>query len=710
MASVLEQRKNKSSGESRENVVSSRLRPVEMVRNIGIIAHIDAGKTTVSERFLYYSGRVHKMGEVHDGNTTMDWMVQERERGITITSAATTFFWKDRQINLIDTPGHVDFTIEVERSLRVLDGAIGVFCAVGGVQPQSETVWHQADRYGVPRIAFINKMDRVGANFYGVIEEMRKRLDANAVALQIPIGSEDSFGGIIDLIEMKAMKFNETDFGATVISENIPENMAGEAEKYRATLVEKVAELDEEILSVYLDKVDIEADLLRKGIRRLVLNGKLVPVFCGSALKNKGIQPLMDAVVAYLPSPADIGAIKGHNPKTGAVVERKADDNDQFSGLVFKIANDKFVGNICYVRVYSGKIRKGQNVYNPRTRKRERLMRIVRLHADEKEDIDILHAGEIGGAVGLKGFVTGDTLCTENALIEYEKMQFPEPVMFVAVEPKSRADKEKLLDSLKAMSAEDPTCIVRTDPDTGQVILSGMGELHLEILKDRLEREFNVQVVTGNPMVAYYETILSSAEGKYKFDKELGGKRQYAEVILRVESAPRGTGCVVEVKGGIEGLPPEMEDAIEDGINDAILTGVLAHYPVTDIKVFVTGGNYIEELATPVAFKTAAIMAFRDAMMKASPELLEPIMSLEIITPEESMGEILGDINSRRGKVKEMISKANNKVLRVSIPLAELFGYSTVVRSLSRGRASYVMEPEQFEIVPRSIKENLLNR
>jgi len=711
MAAVLEQKANRNSSAAcgvRED--PQRLRPLAKIRNIGIIAHIDAGKTTVSERILYYAGRVHKMGEVHDGTTVMDWMVQEKERGITITSAATTLFWQDHQVNLIDTPGHVDFTIEVERSLRVLDGAIGVFCAVGGVQPQSETVWHQADKYGVPRLTFINKMDRLGANFESVVEEMRSRLGANAVPLQIPIGSEDSFRGVVDLLELRALIFDDGSLGAEVRTETIPAALVVEAEKARARLVERVAELDEEVLASYLDRADVPADVLKAGIRRLTTAGKFVPVMCGAALKNKGIQPLLDAVVAYLPSPLDVAVLKGMHPKTHETVERCADDSAPFSGLVFKLASDSFVGSVCYVRVYSGKIRKGQNVLNARTRKRDRISRILRLHADEREDIEALYSGEIGAVAGLKGVTTGDTVCAENAPVEFGRIQFPEPVMFIAIEPKTRADRDKLQSSLRSLTDEDPTCIVRTDVDTGQTILSGMGELHLEILKDRLQREFGVQAVTGNPMVAYYETITAGASASHRFDKELGGKRQVGYVELEVSPGERGSGNKVEVGHSLSTLPPECQEAVEFGVNDGIMTGVLARYMLTDISVRVTDSSFDEEFSTPVAFRTAAIMALREAVAKAQPEFLEPVMALEIITPEEHMGEVLGDLNGRRGKVREMLTKGGMRVIHVAVPLAELFGYSTVIRSLSRGRASYTMEPEQFEIVPKAIREQLLNR
>ncbi|MBA4389124.1 MAG: elongation factor G [Verrucomicrobia bacterium] len=688
---------------------ADRLRPLRQVRNIGIIAHIDAGKTTITERILYYAGAVHRMGEVHDGNTVTDWMVQERERGITITSAAVTCFWNDRQVNIIDTPGHVDFTAEVQRSLRVLDGAIGVFCGVAGVQPQSETVWRQADNYGVPRIAFINKMDRVGANFEAAVAGIRKKLGSNAVPIQLPIGSEETFKGIVDLIEMRSVLFDEQSQGAKMVVQGIPADLAADAEKARLLLVEGVAEKDEKVLEAYMQSPDVSPAVLKAGIRRVVISNQMVPVMCGTALKKKGVQQLLDAVVEFLPSPLDIPATKGHHPKTNDIVERQADDFGPLSALVFKIVNDPYAGKMAFTRIYSGRMKKGQNVLNPRTKKRDRIARLVRLHADSGTEVDALNSGEIGAVVGLKQVATGDTLCVENAPVELERIKFPEPVMFMAVEPKARADREKLQTALDVMVSEDPTCMVRTDAETGQIIMSGMGELHLEILRDRMMREHHVEVSSGKPMVAYYETISSSARAEHKFDREVGGHRQFAQVAIQAEPAARSSGNVIEFESVWKMIPDEFRKSVEEGLNDGIMTGVLGRYPVKDIVVRVTGGAFDPEVSTEVAFRTAAVMAFRDVVAAANPELLEPIMLVEILTPPEHMGDVLGDLNGRRGKVVEMEARNDVQVVKAAVPLAELFGYSTAIRSLTRGRASYTMEPKQFEIVPKAVREKILN-
>jgi len=688
--------------------------PLAQVRNIGIVAHIDAGKTTTTERILFYAGRTHKLGNVDDGNTVTDWMIQERERGITITSAAITCAWHDAQINIIDTPGHVDFTIEVERSLRVLDGAVGVFCAVGGVQPQSETVWRQADKYRVPRLAFINKMDRMGADFDAVVAEIRRKLGANPVPLFLPWGREAGFQGVIDLLERQALTFDEATNGRDVRSQPIPEELRANAEAARARLIEQVAEADEELLPEYLETPDLPAAVLRPAIRRATLAGRLVPVLCGSALRNKGVQPLLDAVVAYLPSPADRPAIEATEVKTGERIERKANDTDPLSALVFKIATDPYVGRLFFLRVYSGRLRKGQNVFNPRTKKRERILKLVRLFADAQTECESLYAGDIGASVGLKDATTGDTLCAENQPVALERIQAPEPVMFMAIEPKSRADREKLEGALKALASEDPTCIVRLDPETGQTILSGMGELHLEILVDRLRREFSVEANTGKPMVSYYETVTATACATHLFDRELGGKRHWARVTVEVAPRERGSGHATEVAAGALRALENSEDlraCLEQGLTDGILTGVLARYPMTDVLARVKEVAIAdEEMATDVAFRTAAVMAFREAAQAAHPELLEPIMSLDIVTPPEHVGEVIGDVNGRRGQVRDMTMRGDTQLIRAHVPLAELFGYAGAIRSLTRGRASYTMEPDEFAVVPKAVREQLLNR
>ena len=710
MVPVLEQKKKSRPARKAEGKAApGRRRGLRELRNTGIIAHIDAGKTTTTERMLYYAGRVHKMGEVHDGTAVMDWMAQERERGITITSAATTCFWRDHQVNIIDTPGHVDFTMEVERSLRVLDGAIGVFCGVGGVQPQSETVWRQADHYGVPRVAYINKMDRMGADFGRAVEDMKTKLGSNAVPLQLPWGSEDNFQGVIDLLGMKAISFDTESLGKVVNPADVPAELAAESERARNALVENVAERDEAVLEHYMEGADVPKEALRDGIRRLTIAGEFVPVLCGSSLKNKGVQQLLDAVVDYLPSPLDVSVVECHKAGSMETARRKADDSEPLSALVFKLARDSYVGRMAFVRVYSGRLRKGHNSYNPRTGKRERVARLVMLHADSREDVDCLHAGEIGAVVGLKSATTGDTLCAENAPVELERIRFPAPVMFMAIEPRARADRDKLGEALHALEAEDPTCVVSVDPETGQTIISGMGELHLEILVDRMLREFGVRANTGKPMVAYRETVTSRGEGSSTFDREIGGCRHFAAVQVSVEPSERGSGNVVDFGGGAV-IPREFTGDVQQGLEDGISTGVLGRYPLEDIRVVVTGGRHDEEASSDVAFRTAAVMAFREAVMSAGPELLEPIMAVEIITPDECIGDVLTDIGGRRGKVRHVEAKGTTQIVRLVAPLAELFGYTTAIRSLSRGRASYNMEPEGFEVVPRDIKKELLNR
>ncbi len=683
------------------------------VRNIGIVAHIDAGKTTTTERILFYAGRTHRLGNVDDGNTVTDWMIQERERGITITSAAITCTWRNVRINLIDTPGHVDFTIEVERSLRVLDGAVGVFCAVGGVQPQSETVWRQADRYNVPRIAFINKMDRMGADFASCVAEIRTKLHANPVCLQLPIGQAETFSGIIDLLEMKALKYDESSEGRAVTEFEIPVELKEAAAAARAELCVKVAEADETIMEAYFAQPELSAEVLRGAIRRAVIAGKLVPVLCGSSLRNKGVQQLLDAVMWYLPSPLDRPPVEATDLKSETKVIREQSASAPLTALVFKIATDAYVGRLFFVRIYSGTLKKGQNVFNPRGRKRERIMKIVRLFADEQTDVDELGVGEIGAIVGLKDATTGDTLCAENQPVYLERITVPEPVMFMAIEPKARADKDKLSESMSLLSAEDPTCQVRVDPETGQTILSGMGELHLEILVDRLRREFKCEANTGRPMVSYYETVTAPGKSTYLFDRELGGKRHYAQLTVEVVPQKRGSGHAVEIASTVRRkiADEKLVDCVEQGLTDGILTGVLARYPMTDVLAKVTEVVITdEETATDVAFRTAAVMGFREAALAASPELLEPIMSLDIVTPADYVGDIMGDVNGRRGSVRDMTTRGDMQIVRAQVPLAELFGYSTAIRSLSRGRASYTMEPGEFAVVPRTVREQLLNR
>jgi elongation factor G len=711
MVTVLEQpKKSASPGADRSREAAGRRRGLSQVRNIGIIAHIDAGKTTVTERMLFYSGRVHRMGEVHDGNTVMDYLVQEKERGITITSAATTIFWRDCQVNIIDTPGHVDFTVEVERSLRVLDGAVGVFCGVGGVQPQSETVWRQADRYGVPRIAFVNKLDRVGADFASVVGQIRSRLGSNAIPIQIPWGREESFRGAIDLLELRALAFAEAELGARVVSGAVPPELAAEAERARAALVEQLAEKDERVLEAYLANPDVPAALLRAALRRLTVANAAVPVLCGAALRNKGIQPLLDAVVDYLPAPLDIPPAVGHHPKTGEAVERSADDLGPACALAFKLTNDPYIGRLVFARVYSGQLKKGQNVFNPRTKKRERITRLVLLHADAREDVDTLYSGEIGAIVGLKQATTGDTLCAEHLPVEMERIRFPEPVIAMAIEPKSQADRDKLKLALDTLANEDPTCVIKADAETGQTLIHGMGELHLEILKDRIAREFKVPANTGKPVVAYRETIRAGARAEHRFQREIGGQLQFAQVTLAVEPHPRGTGNRIEFAVSADRLPPDFRPSVAEGIQDGLVTGVLANYPLVDVRVQVTDARFDEASSTEVAFRTAGVLALREAVKQADPVLLEPIMALDIVTPGESMGDVLGDLNGRRGRVKHLLSRETLQVITAEVPLAELFGYSTVIRSITKGRASYTMEPACFAAVPEAIQQQLLNR
>lgn len=697
-------------GEAGGREAAGRRRSLSVVRNIGIIAHIDAGKTTISERMLFYSGRLHRMGEVHDGTTTMDWMIQERERGITITSAATTFFWRDCQVNLVDTPGHVDFTAEVERSLRVLDGAVGVFCGVGGVQAQSESVWRQAVRYGVPRIAFINKLDRAGADFGKVVREMRARLSADVVPVQIPCGIEEGFAGIIDLVAMKAHFFRAGGLGAEVDVGEVPKEFAAGAEKARSELVEYVAERDEKTLESYMESPDVDPEILRAGIRRAVIANRLVPVFCGSALRNKGVQLLLDGVVDYLPCPTDIGAARGRHPKTGAEEIRETGDFGPLSALVFKLVNDPYVGHLAMLRIYSGQLKKGQNVFNPRTGERQRLMRLFELHADKRTEIDTAFSGEIAGVGGLKDVTTGDTLCAENKPVELSRIAFPIPVVSMAVEPKTQAERDRLMEALAALVAEDPTFSLKKNADTGQTVVEGMGELHLEILRDRLVREFKVEVGTGKPMVAYKETVRAAAKAEHVFDREIGGRAHYARIEIEVSPAARGSGNVVEIGVSPMALPSAFRKNVEDGIRDAMVTGVLGNYPLVDVKVKVTGAESDQERSSDIAFRTAATMALRQAVRAADPVFLEPIMRLEIAVPSEYMGEVLTDLSVRGGKVRDISVRGEMQIISAMVSLANVFGYANAVRSASRGRASYTMEPHCFEIVPSDVQEKLLNR
>ncbi len=710
MIVVKQQNKSEARNSDSPREAEGRSRALSVTRNIGIIAHIDAGKTTTTERVLYYSGKVHKIGEVHDGTATMDWMIQEQERGITITSAATTCFWNDHQINIIDTPGHVDFTVEVERSLRVLDGAVGIFCAVGGVQPQSETVWRQATKYNVPRLAFVNKMDRMGADFDKVLAEMQEKLVANAVAIQLPVGAAETFSGVVDLIKMRGITFSEDDMGSRVEYTDIPSDLAAKAEEARAELIEKVAELDEELLEAYMENTDVSEKVLIEALRRCTVSGLLVPVLCGSSLKNKGVQPLLDAVVDYLPSPIDVPAVTGIAQKSEAEIEREASDFEPLSGLVFKMATDKYVGKLAFVRIYSGQLKKGQNVFNPRTRKRERVGRLLRLHANHREDVEVLYTGEIGGMAGQKLFTTGDTVCAENDAILLENIEFPEPVISMAIEPKTTADKDHLADALQDLSDEDPTFHISINEETGQTIIQGMGELHLEIIKDRILREYKVKANAGRPMVAYREGVQKPGAGNFTFDREIGGVHHFASLHLQVSPKPQGAGnaLVFDVSSSI--IPNEFHSAIEEGLNDALLTGVLGNFAIIDMEVKVIGGEAHSVDTTEMAFRSAAVMALREAVSNSSPTLLEPVMLLEIDTPEEHLGDVLGDLNSRRGRVREIKALADMQVVQVDVPLAEVFGYATALRSLTKGRASYTMEPQAFEPVPASMQDSILNR
>ncbi len=679
-------------------------------RNIGIAAHIDAGKTTTTERILFYTGRVHRIGEVHEGAATMDWMVQEKERGITITSAATTCQWRDCKINIIDTPGHVDFTVEVERSLRILDGVVALFCAVAGVQPQTETVWRQANKYRVPRLAFVNKMDRTGADFYSCVDRMRSILGTNGVPLQIPIGAEADFAGVIDLIEMKAT-FYLDDLGTRVSDQEIPDEMRLQAEAFRRNLIEAAAEFDDELMTLYLDEQPITPQMIRRAVRTATINCAMVPVLCGSAIKNKGVQRLLDAVVDYLPSPLDVPPVLGIDPDTGTTAQRSASLDEPFSALAFKIATDPYVGKVTYFRVYSGGIKAGSTVYNATKGKRERIGRIVRMHADHREDITEIGAGDLAACVGLKQTQTGDTLCDEKSPVVLESIVFPEPVISVAIEPKTRGDQDKLGIALSKLAEEDPTFRMRTDEETGQTIISGMGELHLEIIVDRLLREFNVAANVGKPQVAYKEAIRRNARGEGRFVRQTGGRGQYGHVVIEVEPLPPGSGFVFESKiiGGT--VPKEYVKPTEAGIHDALDSGRLAGYPVVDLKATLLDGSFHPVDSSEIAFKIAGSMALKDALGRGDCYLKEPIMRVEVVVPENYMGDVIGDLNGRRGKIEGMeMNVPGTQVIRAFVPLSNMFGYATDLRSATQGRGTYSMEFARYEEMPRNLAEEIINR
>ena len=682
--------------------------PLERTRNIGIMAHIDAGKTTTTERILFYTGKTHKIGETHEGTAVMDFMEQEQERGITITSAATTCFWKDTRINIIDTPGHVDFTVEVERSLRVLDGSVTVFCAKGGVEPQSETVWRQANKYNVPRMAYVNKMDIMGADFYHVVDMMKERLKANAIPIQLPIGREDTFRGIIDLMSMEADVYYD-DLGKDMRVEAIPAELQEKAQTYHDAMIEAIAETDEELFEKYVNGEEITVDELKKALRQATIDNKIVPVVCGTSYKNKGVQKLLDAIIDYMPCPLDIPSIKGINPQTEEEEVRHASDEEPFSALAFKIMTDPFVGKLCFFRVYSGKVETGQTVYNPTKKARERFGRILQMHANDRKDIDCCYAGDIAAVVSVKNTTTGDTFCEEAHPIVLESMEFPEPVIRVAIEPKTKAGEEKMGIALSKLAEEDPTFRTYTDGDTGQTIIAGMGELHLEIIVDRLLREFKVEANVGKPQVAYKETIRTAASSDTKFARQSGGKGQYGHVKITIEPTEPGAGFIFEnnVVGGA--IPKEYIPAVEDGIKSAMQSGVLAGYNVVDVKVSLYDGSYHEVDSSEMAFKIAGSMAFKDAMQKADPVLTEPIMKVTVTTPEDYMGDVIGDINQRRGQVTSMDSTYGAYQINAFVPLSEMFGYATSLRSRTQGRGNYVMQPDHFAEVPKSIREKITN-
>ena len=685
----------------------ARLFALENTRNIGIMAHIDAGKTTVTERILFYTGRVHKIGEVHDGAATMDWMIQEQERGITITSAATTCEWKDNRINIIDTPGHVDFTVEVERSLRVLDGAVAVFCSVGGVEPQSETVWRQADKYKVPRIAFINKMDRLGADFFRGVSMIADRLGANPVPIQLPIGVEEKFKGIVDLVTMTSTIYTD-DLGTTEVHNAITEDLVELANEYHDKLVEAVAETSDELMMKYLEGIEITEQEIRDGIRRGVIGNKFIPVLCGSAFKNKGVQPLLDAVVDYMPSPLDVSPMMEIHSDTRAEAQRTASDSEPFSALAFKIMADPFVGKLAFFRVYSGVLSAGSYVYNSTKGKRERIGRLLQMHANHREDIQEVRSGDIAAAVGLKDTTTGDTLCDENALIILEKMVFPEPVIDVAIEPKTKVDQEKMGGALTRLAEEDPTFRIRTDTETGQTIIAGMGELHLEIIVDRLQREFSVQCDVGRPQVAYKETIRRTVKSEGRFVRQSGGRGQYGHCWIELMPLEPGSGFefVNKVVGGV--IPREYINPIGVGIQEALQNGILAGYPVLDLRATVYDGSYHDVDSSEMAFKIAGSMAFKAGALKADPAIIEPVMKVEVTVPEDYMGDVIGDISSRRGRIDGMETHSNAQIIRGFVPLSEMFGYATDLRSATQGRGTYTMQFDHYEEVPKGIAEGII--
>ncbi len=691
----------------------ARQTPIDRYRNIGIMAHIDAGKTTTTERVLFYTGISHKIGEVHDGNAVMDWMEQEQERGITITSAATTCFWQgmDQQfdqhrINIIDTPGHVDFTIEVERSLRVLDSAVAVFCAVGGVEPQSETVWRQANKYSVPRMAFVNKMDRAGADFFRVVEQVKDRLGSNPIPIQVPIGAEENFKGVIDLIRMKAINWNEDDLGSTYVAEDIPSDLMAQCEELREQMMEAAAEANEDLLNEYLESGELNEDQIREGLRARTINNEIVPVVCGSAFKNKGVQAMLDAVVYLLPSPIDTPDITGILDDDSEA-SRKSDDGECFSALAFKIANDPYVGNLTFFRVYSGVLNSGDTIFNPLKGKKERIGRILQMHSNTREEIKEVRAGDIAAAVGLKDVTTGDTLCDTSNVITLEKMEFPEPVISVAVEPKSTEDESKMGLGLQKLAKEDPSFKVRTDEESGQTIISGMGELHLDIIVDRLSREFKVDANVGRPQVAYRETIKSPVDQEAKFVRQSGGRGQYGHVYIKMEPQEAGLGYefVNDISGGA--IPREFIPAVDKGIKEQMANGVITGFPVVDVKVTLYDGSFHDVDSSEVAFRVAGSMAFKEGALKANPVLLEPVMKVEVVTPEDYMGDVNGDLNRRRGILQGMDESPAGKIIRAEVPLAEMFGYATDLRSMSQGRATYTMEFEKYNEAPKSQAEAL---
>ena len=685
-----------------------RTHSLEKLRKIGIIAHIDAGKTTFSERLLFYTGVSHKIGEVHEGEAIMDWMEQERERGITITSAATTMYWKDHQMNLIDTPGHIDFTAEVQRSLRVLDGAVVVFDGVAGVEPQSETVWRQADKYAVPRICFVNKLDRMGASFEKSFQSILNKLTKNAVAVQIPMGLEEKLEGVVDLIKMKALYF-EGEKGIEALEKDIPDQWKAEAEEWRKKMIEKIAGEDDALTGKFLEGKEISIEELKKTLRKAVLDYKLVPVFAGSALKNKGVQPVLDAVIDYLPSPLEVPAQKGTDPKTGAVIEKKPSDDEPFAALVFKVATDPFVGTLAFFRVYSGVLKKGTYVLNANTGEQERISRILRMHADSRQDLDDLYAGAIGATVGLKNTSTGHTLCDKDRPVILEKIVFPEPVIGIRVEPKTKADQEKLILSIKKLADEDPTFRIKEDLETGETIISGMGELHLDIIADRLRREFKVDANYGKPQVAYKETILGEAEAESKYVRQSGGRGQYGHVLLRVKPKERGAGFefIDEIKGGA--IPKEFIPAVQKGVKEAIDKGVIAGYPMVDVEVTLYDGSFHDVDSSEFAFKIAGSMAFQNAAKKAKTVILEPVMKVEAVTPPDFFGQVISDLSSRRGKIEETSERTDVKVIDASVPLSEMFGYVTALRSLTEGRASSTMEFNKYEQAPQNIAQEIID-